>query len=58
MATKEPKRISYLIGPREGGPSFEDLIALYRAITGREPTEQDRADAAAIIGTIDQGSQA
>jgi hypothetical protein len=28
----------HLTGPRVGGPSFEDLMALFTSLTGRDPT--------------------
>lgn len=31
----------FLVGPSEGGPSLDDLMALFRKLTGREPTEED-----------------
>ena len=35
----------FLTGPKVGAPSFEDVMALFTKITGREPTPQERADA-------------
>ena len=57
MTIEKPKPISYLIGPRKGAPSFDDWIALYRALTGKEPMPEDRAEAEAIYSQIGQDSQ-
>ena len=37
----------HLTGLRVGGPSFEDIIALFRSLTGREPMPEDLAKAKA-----------
>lgn len=35
----------FLTGPTDGGPSFEDLMKLFRQVAGREPTAAEYADA-------------
>lgn len=35
----------YLTGPTDDGPSFDDLMALFRQLTGKEPTAAEYADA-------------
>lgn len=57
MTIEKPKPISYLIGPRKGAPSLDDWMDLYRALTGKEPTSEDRAEAKAIFSQIGQDSQ-
>lgn len=35
----------YLTGPQDGGPTFDDMMALFRMLTGREPTPEQVAEA-------------
>ena len=44
----EDKRIT-LTGPRVGGPSLDDSIALTRRLTGRGPTPDDIERTRAIL---------
>lgn len=44
----EVKKVDYFLkAPRVGTPSFDELMALLRALTGREPTAADLAEAEA-----------
>lgn len=40
-----PKPHLFLTGPRTGAPTLKDLLALFRQMTGREPTPTEIADA-------------
>jgi len=46
MAKKKQPAL-YLAGPKKGLPSFEEVLDLFRAVAGREPTPQEVADAKA-----------
>jgi hypothetical protein len=35
------KPVLTLVGPKHGGPSIDDVIALFVAITGRQPEADD-----------------
>ena len=39
----------YLVGSGDGPPTADDILALFRAVTGREPTPEDEAKARAIM---------
>ena len=39
MKTKKPEL--HLAGPRVGGPSVEDILRLFKNLTGKEPTAED-----------------
>lgn len=43
MATTKPELT--LVGPSKGAPDLQDIIELYRKLTGKEPTAQDIEDA-------------
>lgn len=44
-----------LVGPEEGGPTVEDLAALAKELTGREPTKEELEEAKRVL---DKGRQA
>lgn len=55
MTEKEPSKPTlHLTGPREGGPSFDDLMDRYRQLTGNELTPAELAAGQAIYATIEQ----
>jgi hypothetical protein len=39
------KPILYLVGSKDEPPRLDDLLALFRRLTGREPTPEDLAQA-------------
>jgi hypothetical protein len=39
----------YLTGPREAAPTVDDLVALFRRLTGKEPTAEEVAAAQAVL---------
>lgn len=41
--TEHTKPTLYLTGPRVGGPTPQDIFALYAKLTGKEPTPEERA---------------
>ena len=52
MSNEKKKAELNLTGPSKGGPSLDDLTALFRGLTGREPSEQDLAEARAVLESI------
>jgi hypothetical protein len=38
-----------LVGPRVGGPTIQDIVALFKSLTGREPEPADVEKAKAIL---------
>jgi hypothetical protein len=46
MATKPTL---YLTGPKDGPPTLDDLIALSKALSGREPTAEEIENARRIL---------
>lgn len=54
MRSEKSKPILHLTGPREGSPSFDDLMDLYRGLTGKEPTPEQLVEAQGLYATIDQ----
>ena len=47
MADEQRKTDYFLTAPRVGGLSYDQLMALFRTVTGREPTPEDLAEAEA-----------
>ena len=43
------KPVLRLVGPEEGGPTLEDLLALAEQITGREATPEEVEEARQIL---------
>jgi len=41
----------HLTGPSVGSPTLDDLIKLYRSLTGSDPTPEDLAEAQQLLGT-------
>jgi hypothetical protein len=39
----------YLTGQRNGAPTLDDITALFRKLTGREPTPEDVATSKALL---------
>jgi hypothetical protein len=42
----------HLAGPPKGGRTLKDLIALSKAITGRDPTPEEREEARQILAEV------
>jgi hypothetical protein len=53
-AVDEDQKISLnLVGPKHGPPTLEDLIALSKRLTGRDPTAEEIEQARAILAGLD-----
>jgi len=46
--SKQPQL--HMTGSKDDKPTLDDLIALSKALTGREPTPEELADARKILG--------
>jgi hypothetical protein len=47
--TENPK---FFVGPPDGLPTLDDLVALFRQLTGREPSAEDLAAAKAEMAAL------
>jgi hypothetical protein len=52
MTNKTTKPVLYLTGSGDGPPTAEDILALYTAITGKEPTPEEAAQMRAAIAEL------
>ena len=50
--TKKSKIEFHLTGPSSGGPSFDDVMKMWNALTGREATPAELAEAKASYDEI------
>ena len=54
MKTKPQKPQLILTGSENSAPTLDDLIKLTKALTGRDPTPEEIADAQAILNKPDE----
>jgi hypothetical protein len=47
--TDSKKPALYLTGPSKGPPTIDDITALYKSLTGRDPTPEELAESKAML---------